>query len=52
MLSSAIQVDWLRFLQRIFDGHDYKVTNDSIIVVYALDYLKSISELINKTDQR
>ena len=50
-LPFVVQIDWLAFLQRIFNEHDYKVTNDTIVVVYALDYLKNISALIKKTDQ-
>ncbi|XP_028393763.1 endothelin-converting enzyme homolog isoform X2 [Dendronephthya gigantea] len=45
------QIGWLSFFKNIFDGLGYKMTNDSIVVVYALDYLKNISLLIKNTDK-
>ncbi|CAB3998527.1 endothelin-converting enzyme homolog isoform X2, partial [Paramuricea clavata] len=44
------QIDWLHFLESIFNTYDYKITNDSVVVVFALDYLKNVSALIKKTN--
>ncbi|XP_046849967.1 neprilysin-3-like isoform X2 [Xenia sp. Carnegie-2017] len=42
------QINWLEFLQRIFNRIGYSLTNESMVVVLAKDYLKNVTQIIKE----
>ncbi|XP_011675430.2 endothelin-converting enzyme homolog [Strongylocentrotus purpuratus] len=43
-------IDWLSYLQFLFNGTDIEITKDEPIVVYAPDFLQDMSNLILSSD--
>jgi len=43
---------WKDYFQGIFDGTDIVISDDEKVIVTNFDYLKNVSELVQKTDKR
>lgn len=48
----ALQINWLRFLQWMFQDSGYEITENEKIAIFALEYLKKISNITANTSER
>lgn len=48
----VVQINWLLYLNTMFQDTDYEITEDEKIAVFALEYLTSISDLTSVTSKR
>ena len=46
------QINWLLYLKKMFQDTNYEITEDENIAVFALEYLKSMSDLASVTSKR
>lgn len=48
----VVQINWLLYLNTMFQDTDYEITEDEKIAVFALEYLTSMSDLTSVTSKR
>ena len=48
----ALQINWLRFLQLMFQDSGYEITENEKIAIFALEYLKKLSNITANTSER
>lgn len=48
----VVQINWLLYLNTMFQDTDYEITEDEKIAVFALEYLTSMSDLTSITSKR
>ena len=48
----TLQINWLRFLQIMFQDSGYEITENEKIAIFALEYLKKLSNITANTSER
>ena len=45
-------IDWLKYLNKVFENVSITMTEDDEVIVYAPEYMKLLADLIKKTPKR